>query len=132
MFNKAAVSFVLKTWAQEVALLYFVALEWLKQERKERKDIDKNRPVLPDSTWLLSITPWQLKLSKATLAKTNDFSVVFGRNVAVDNGAFLRQRDVKARTLYMSFTRKWAPPKKLILTHGSSKWFLNALSCSDR
>lgn len=86
MLNKAAGSFILKTRAQEVALLYLVALGRLK----------KAGPVLPASTRLLSIPPWQLKLSKATLAKTSDFSVVFGRDVG-HNSAFSRQRDVKAR-----------------------------------
>lgn len=103
--NKAAASFVLKTWAQEVALLYFVALVRLKQERKERKDIDKKaRPVLPASTWLLSITPWKLKFVKSDFVK-NEW------NVAVDNSAFSRQRDVKARALYMSFMSEWGPQK---------------------
>lgn len=54
MLNKAAGSFVLKTRAQEVASLFFVALERLKQERKQRKDSDKKaEPVLPASTRLL-------------------------------------------------------------------------------
>lgn len=104
----------MKTWAQEVALLYFVASGRLKQEWKQRKDSDKKAgPVLPASTRLLSIPPRQLKLSKATLAKTSDFSVVFGRNVAVHNSAFSQQRDVRARALHMSFMSEWDSQKTL-------------------
>lgn len=37
MLHNAVIDFIWKKWAQEVALLYCVALWWHKQEQQDRK-----------------------------------------------------------------------------------------------